>query len=120
MVSTERLDALVDEWRSRSGEFRRMGLSQPADQMDAMAADLEAEIAAWLEEVLTLEQAATESGYSYKHLQELVADDTIPNAGKPGAPRILRCDLPVKPGGGRPVRMSLENFATDARASSVL
>ena len=96
-----------------------MGLSQPADQMYAMAAELEAAFTAWLNEALTLDQSATESDYSYKHLQERVANGTIPNAGKPGKPRILRRDLPVKRGGARPVRKSLENFATDARASSV-
>ena len=46
-----------------------MGLSQPADQMDAMAAELEAGITEWLDERLTLEQSAMESGYTYNHLQ---------------------------------------------------
>ena len=87
MVSTERLDALVDKWRSRSGELRRMGLSQPADQLDAMAAELEAEITGWLDEGLTLEQAARESGYTYNHLQARVAEGKLPNAGQRGEPR---------------------------------
>ena len=98
MVSTERLDGLAEEWRTRSGELRRMGLSQPADQMDAMAAELEDRITEWLDERLTLEQAAKESGYTYNHLQASVSDGKLPNAGERGEPRIRRRDLPVKGG----------------------
>lgn len=51
------------------------------------------------EVALTLAQAQAEGGYSYDHLQRGVANDTIPNAGKPGAPLILRKNVPVKPAG---------------------
>lgn len=52
-------------------------------------------------QALTLEQASGESGFSYGHLQRLVSEGEIPNAGEPGAPRVLRGDLPRK-GGRRP------------------
>ena len=40
--------------------------------------------------------AARESGYSADHLGRLVRDGRIPNAGRPGAPRIARSHLPRK------------------------
>ena len=48
-------------------------------------------------ECLTLEEAAIASGYSQAHLQRLVAEGTIPNAGATHRPRIRRQDLPRKP-----------------------
>ena len=75
-----------------------MGLSQPADQMEAMAAELEDRITEWLDEGLTLEQSARESRHTYNHLQASVADGKLPHAGERGEPRIRRRDLPVKGG----------------------
>ncbi len=75
-----------------------MGLSQPAAQMEAMATELEVGISEWLQERLTLDQAAQESGYTYNHLQACVAEGKLPNAGQPGEPRVRRRDLPVKGG----------------------
>ncbi len=49
-------------------------------------------------EPLTLAQAGRESGYSRDHLGRLVRAGRLPNAGSPNAPRIRRCDLPIKPG----------------------
>ncbi|KKK68655.1 hypothetical protein LCGC14_2941850, partial [marine sediment metagenome] len=43
---------------------------------------------------LSLDEAAAASGLSYSHLQRLVSVGDIPNAGRRGAPRILRKDLP--------------------------
>ena len=48
------------------------------------------------DETLTLDQASVESGYSKRRLRELVASGEICNAGKKGAPRIRRVDLPRK------------------------
>lgn len=47
---------------------------------------------------MTLTQAAEVSGYSDDHLGRLVKDGIIPNAGRPGAPRIRRGSLPRKAG----------------------
>ncbi len=77
-----------------------MGLSQPAAQMEAMAAELEARISEWLEEPLTLDQAVRETGYSYNHIQACVAEGRLPNAGRPGEPRVCRRHLPAKGGRG--------------------
>jgi hypothetical protein len=53
-------------------------------------------------ELLTLSQGARESGYSPDRLRHLIAEGTIPNAGRKGSPRIRRADLPRKPAGGAP------------------
>jgi hypothetical protein len=54
-------------------------------------------------------------GYSYSHLQALVAEDKIPNIGTKGAPRIRRCDVPMKPGRGRrPTRGPTKGRLLDA------
>ncbi len=50
------------------------------------------------DELLTLAQAASESGYSERRLREMIDEDSLPNAGRKGAPRIRRADLPRKPG----------------------
>ncbi len=52
-------------------------------------------------ELLTLQQAAAESGYSRDHLRRLIDEGTIPDAsGADGSRAILRKDLPKKPGHG--------------------
>ena len=52
-------------------------------------------------ELLTLQQAAAESGYSRDHLRRLIDEGTIPNAsGAEGSRAILRKNLPKKPGHG--------------------
>jgi hypothetical protein len=45
-------------------------------------------------EALTYKQASLESGLSVDHLGRLVRQGKIPNAGRRGAPRIRRADLP--------------------------
>ena len=52
-------------------------------------------------ELLTLQQAAAESGYSRDHLRRLIDEGTIPNASAAdGSKAILRMHLPRKPGHG--------------------
>ncbi|MDZ7779943.1 MAG: hypothetical protein U5R14_08420 [Gemmatimonadota bacterium] len=47
---------------------------------------------------VTLEEAAQLGGYSYSHLQHLVARGDIDNVGTKHAPRIRVVDVPRKPG----------------------
>lgn len=47
-------------------------------------------------ELLNLQEAARESGYSADHLGRLVRDGRIRNAGRPNAPRVRRGELPRK------------------------
>ena len=82
-------------WRSRADELERY--ASPAAEAFRMAA---AELIAALREAanaeLTLDEAAAESGYSKRTLRQLVSVGSIPNAGRKGAPRIRRSDLPRK------------------------
>ena len=47
-------------------------------------------------QLLNLQEAADLSGYSADHLGLMVRDVDIPNAGRPGAPKIRLKDLPRK------------------------
>jgi hypothetical protein len=87
-------DALAAEWRSRAAELRRYGAEPQAVTLEAAAAELDAVLAEAADAELTLAEAAAESGYSDRRLRELLADGTIPQAGRRGAPRIRRADLP--------------------------
>jgi hypothetical protein len=60
------------------------------------AAELEAALRDAGDELLTLEQASTESLYSERRLREFLTDGTIPQAGRKHAPRIRRADLPKR------------------------
>ena len=54
----------------------------------------------WENTPLNLQQGAAESGYSADHLGRLVKNGEITNAGRENAPKILRKDLPRRPGRG--------------------
>jgi hypothetical protein len=67
-----------------------------AQLLDRILADFDACTASEADEILTLAQAARESGYTRDHLGRLIRQGTLPNAGRPRAPRIRRADLPGK------------------------
>ena len=92
----ERMMSLASEWRSEAEQFRIRGQKDGATLIDSMADDLEQAVEACWDEALTLREAAAESGYSEEHLGRLVRSGTIPNAGRKGAPRIRRRDVPRK------------------------
>ena len=69
-----------------------------AAALETCAAELEEEVRRVSSEPLTLQEAAELSGYSADHLGRLVREGTIPNAGRPKAPRIARRDLPRRSG----------------------
>ncbi len=84
------------EWRSKAELFRDHEEVSLAIAYETCAAALEEALASEGDVALTLRQAAEESGYSADHLGRLIRDGKIPNAGRPGAPRIARGDLPIK------------------------
>ena len=90
---------LVDEWRREADHLEWRGLVHAAQVLRSVATDLEATLHRAASALLTLRQASAESGFSEGHLGRLVRDGAIPNAGRSGAPRIRRCDLPRKKGG---------------------
>ena len=96
------VEALPGTWRRQAKTLRRYGGEPPAVALESCAAELEATLTERDETTLSLTDAARESGYSADHLGRLVRDGKIPNAGRPGAPRIARKHLPRKIEAGTP------------------
>ena len=87
---------LPAEWRAQAEGLRQFGADAQAKAVDRCAAHLEEVLRYEGDALLTLPEAASESGYSADHIGRLVREGKIPNAGRPGAPRIARRDLPLK------------------------
>ena len=83
-------------WRRRAKALRRYGVETPATALERCADELDATLVERDETTYSLVEASRESGYSADHLGRLVRDGKIPNAGRPGAPRIARRHLPRK------------------------
>jgi len=96
------LESLAQTWLEEAETLERYRDERGAELCRLHARELQEAMRNGLDEVYTLSKAAELSGYSEDHLRHLVADGTIPNAGRKGAPRIRRADLPVKPGQTRP------------------
>ena len=90
------VEGLPSDWRRQAKSLRRYGGETPAAALERCAADLEATLVERDETTFSLVEASRESGYSADHLGRLVRDGNIPNAGRPGAPRIALRDLPRK------------------------
>ena len=87
---------LATQWRQDAEMFDRYSATQLADVCRRHADDLDSALRSADDDVLDLATAARESGYSAERLRHLVADKTVPNAGRKGSPRIRRGDLPSK------------------------
>lgn len=88
---------LVAEWRKEAELYERRGLTSHAAMARSFADDLENHEREHALELLTVAQAAEESGYTPPHIRRLVEEGRIPNAGEEYSPRVRRCDLPKKP-----------------------
>ena len=90
--------ALASRWRERASIVRAWTSDEgSARAFEIAAQELEDAVRTAADEVLTLHEAARESGYSERRLRELIAAGELPQAGRPGAPRLRRRDLPRKP-----------------------
>lgn len=89
---------LADRWRAEATVLRRRGALSQADVLESCGAELQEYERERQLEALTLDQAVTESGYSYSALQKMVSDGRLPNVGTPHRPRIKRGYLPKKAG----------------------
>ena len=105
---------LVGYWRTHATEIESYA-PHAAGAFHRAADQLEQALNQTALEALTLEQAATESGYSADHLGRLLREKKIPNAGRTHAPRILRRDLPRKLGGLTSRRADLHLVGADPR-----
>lgn len=87
---------LITMWRTDAGMLERYGDDRGANLLKRAATDLECALRAEEDELLDLDAAAQESGYSKDRLRHMVAEGTVPNAGRRHAPRVRRGDLPRK------------------------
>lgn len=101
-------------WRTEAGVLARYGDSRGAEILNGVAATLEHALAAEGNELLDLAAGSQESGYSVDRLRHMVAEGVVPNAGRKGAPRVRRADLPAKP------RKTSGGFDAAATARSIL
>ena len=89
--------ALVEKWRAESSNLRALYFDERlAPVVSRLADELTDALECDESELLTLEQAAHESGYSTEHLGRMVRTGKLSNAGRSHAPRIRRGDLPLK------------------------
>lgn len=105
---------LPGRWRALANDLRPYAPGAAAAWENA-ALELEQALRAAELEPLKLRDAARESGYSEDHLGELLRQGKITNAGRPHAPRILRRDLPKKPGGNILASVTRDAAASRAR-----
>lgn len=95
------IGTLTAKWVARRAEWGALGVRIDGEKV---AAEVLNDLRELLhDDVITLEEASRVGGYSVDHLQRLVALGTIPQAGRKGAPRIRRSDVPSKPGHDAPV-----------------
>ncbi len=109
---SDALLTLRSRWRQKARLFREHGHEATALAYEACSNELEAALNDDTDELLNLQEAAQESGYSADHLGRLVREGKIPNAGRRNAPRVRKRDLPRRPDASvsrpsdRPVRPS--------------
>lgn len=89
---------LAAEWLKLAEQQDQLGAEAQATTLRFCAQALEASLEGEDNTLLSLQEAAAESGYSADHLGRLVREGKIPNAGRPNAPRIAAGDLPRKSG----------------------
>ena len=90
------VESLADQWEADARLLREYCQESAAKVAELHAYQLREALRAAGDEPLTLAEAAAESGYSKRRLRELVAEGSVSNAGRRGAPRIRRSDLPRK------------------------
>ena len=92
------LESLAAGWLEEAETLERYRDDRGAAICRMHASELTDAVARQESDLLTLAGASQASGYTADHLRHLIAEGTIPNGGRKGSPRILRRDLPVKPG----------------------
>jgi hypothetical protein len=91
------LSALIETWTREAAQAReRFGLASHAHLILTHVEDLEAAISETNDELLSLTDAGSETGYSASHLGRLVKAGTLTNHGTQSRPKVRRGDLPMK------------------------
>jgi hypothetical protein len=87
---------LPELWRTLAAQQRRLGADAQARTLEYCADELTATLMRAGDELLSLQRAARESGYSVDHIGRLLREGKIPNSGRKSKPLIRRKDLPWK------------------------
>jgi hypothetical protein len=114
---------LNEKWIQRAHFLREYGDTNCARLWELAANELRDAFETHGDETLSLTEGGRESGYSPDHLSRLIKRGVIANAGREGAPRIRRADVPIKDpnGAGRPSKKgrSAGKAQVSERAKSV-
>ncbi len=93
------LDRLISQWRDEAETFRRRGVAAHA-LLESCADELERELGRWENELLSIKEAAAESGYSEETLRRKARNGKLlaeRSSGKKTHLKLRRGDLPIKP-----------------------
>ena len=91
-------EAFAAKWSSEAKAMHHLGaMVNGSALLTDVLCDFDAVICSYADELLTLAQAAGESGYSIDHLGRLVRTGKLANHGQVGSPRVRRSELPKKP-----------------------
>ena len=112
------IDELRARWQNARDLYQELGPEGHSRLVEAFLRDIEQLEAGEQDKILTLAEASEYSGYSTEHVGRLIRNGKIPNAGRPGAPRVRAGDLPRR---SPPRRLAREetgtyNPVTDARS----
>ena len=91
------LHSLAECWLSTAETLESALDERGAALYRHLAAELQEALREAADEVLTLSEASSESGYSASRLRHMLASGDLPQAGVKGKPRVRRGDLPSKP-----------------------
>lgn len=86
----------VSQLQGEEALLRRRGLVEAADLVGSIAQELTEAATGWLDEAITLQDAADLSGCSYSTIESQLRAGKLSNAGEKGRPRVRRRDLPYK------------------------
>lgn len=94
------LDRVVLQWRDEAETLRRRGAAAQAVVLESCAEELGSALQQQHDELLSIKEAAVESGYSEETLRRKVRNGELPaerSNGKKSHVKLRRGDLPTKP-----------------------
>ena len=104
----------IEVLRAKAANLRRFGAEAQAAAVEACLAELEAWFDSWLDQELTIEEAAGEAGLSRSAAEKRLASGRWPNTGERYRPRVRRGDLYGST--SRDVRTESRDPSTEAEA----
>ena len=96
----QRSDRLISQWRDEAETFRRRGVAVHATLLESCAEELESALQQQHDELLSIKEAAAESGYSEETLRRKARNGELPaerSSGKKSHLKLRRGDLPIRP-----------------------